>query len=114
MPEIDIEPAEIRLDVEARAVPLIRQLLNDSKHPNPILAILWTGSGATSDNLIWGWEVTTVNDRWRDLIDYIRFCSTGFTFHSTHADIAFLISELNNLVIRETKGKLAVSRKEDN
>ncbi len=108
MPEIDIGKQKITLAVDEQAKPLIDDLLSNSNHPHPILAILWRGSGTTENDLVWRWEVMTVNDQWRYLFDYIKYETGGFTFHSTHEDMEFLKSELNKLTIKEASGKLCV------
>lgn len=93
--------------VNSRAIPAIRELIGSSTHPDPILAIVWRGTGP-DQNIAWRWDLMTHDKRALELIEYLCFEASEFTFFATHEDLKFLESELNKLQVDVVDGCLKV------
>ncbi|NKB39300.1 MAG: hypothetical protein GKR93_19385 [Gammaproteobacteria bacterium] len=96
------------LEIKPEAKGAIEKLLSNSNHPNPVLAILYSGSGTCEEDVVWKWELTTINSGALMIISYLGFEVSGFTFYSTYEDLEALKNYLDNMTIDVIDDRLEV------
>jgi len=98
-----------QLEIKPEAINAINNLILESNHPDPLLAILYIGSGTNDEDVCWEWNITTISSGALLIITYLKFKIQEFIFYSTYEDLELLKEKLNNMVIDCVDNKLVIN-----